>query len=417
MNKAELIETLSKRLGDRKTATAALESVVEEIQRAVSKGERVAITGFGVFEKRIRNARTARNPRTGEAVKVKKTSVPAFRPGRASRTSSPAPRRWRRPPSQPRAAATKTTRGQASTAKARSRAKAPAKKAPAKAAGQEGGSPRPQPRRRRPRRPCREGAAPAKTAPTKATKATGQEGAGQEGRRRRHRPRRRRPRRPPRRRLAAIARSRGGLVRVRRGSASVTQGGLRIERRLRHPPALRPQVRQVVRGQQRVPWNDSAHALPLRLDDPRRAPARSSPPVAPRRRGSCRPWLHTTTVSAVAARRVPQPLRRPLRIGGVLLLAEDRLHLDRPAPATPRAAPWSARTAPARPRRSAPGRTTAAPAAIRTASAWPVLSSGRVPSAPVHALRLPALAWRISSTVPVTGCSAVNASISGRSWS
>src|SRR5215207_2707386 len=81
VNKAELIETLSKRLGDRKTATAALESVVDEIQRAVQKGERVAITGFGVFEKRVRNARTARNPRTGEAVKVKKTSVPAFRPG------------------------------------------------------------------------------------------------------------------------------------------------------------------------------------------------------------------------------------------------------------------------------------------------------------------------------------------------
>src|SRR5215204_3059682 len=81
VNKAELIETLSKRLGDRKTATAALESVVDEIQRAVQKGERVAITGFGVFEKRIRGARTARNPRTGEAVKVKKTSVPAFKAG------------------------------------------------------------------------------------------------------------------------------------------------------------------------------------------------------------------------------------------------------------------------------------------------------------------------------------------------
>ena len=81
MNKAELIEALSKRLGDRKTASTALDSVLEEIQRAVAKGERVAITGFGVFEKRVRGARTARNPRTGESVKVKKTSVPAFRAG------------------------------------------------------------------------------------------------------------------------------------------------------------------------------------------------------------------------------------------------------------------------------------------------------------------------------------------------
>jgi len=55
--------------------------VLTEIQNAVTKGDKVSITGFGVFEKRVRAARTARNPRTGESVKVKKTSVPAFRPG------------------------------------------------------------------------------------------------------------------------------------------------------------------------------------------------------------------------------------------------------------------------------------------------------------------------------------------------
>ena len=81
MNKTELIETLSGRLGDRKAATAALDAVLNEIQEAVTKGDKVSITGFGVFEKRVRAARTARNPRTGESVKVKKTSVPAFRPG------------------------------------------------------------------------------------------------------------------------------------------------------------------------------------------------------------------------------------------------------------------------------------------------------------------------------------------------
>lgn len=81
MNKAELIEALAGRLGDRKSATAALDAVLAEIQSAVTKGDKVAITGFGVFEKRVRAARTARNPRTGESVKVKKTSVPAFRAG------------------------------------------------------------------------------------------------------------------------------------------------------------------------------------------------------------------------------------------------------------------------------------------------------------------------------------------------
>lgn len=81
MNKAQLIEALAERLGDKKTASQAVEGVVDLIVRNVNKGEKVNITGFGVFEKRARAARTARNPRTGEAVKVKKTNVPAFRAG------------------------------------------------------------------------------------------------------------------------------------------------------------------------------------------------------------------------------------------------------------------------------------------------------------------------------------------------
>lgn len=81
MNKAELIDALAARLGDRKTATAALDAVLAEVQAAVARGDRVAITGFGVFERRVRGPRTARNPRTGETVRVKKTSVPTFKPG------------------------------------------------------------------------------------------------------------------------------------------------------------------------------------------------------------------------------------------------------------------------------------------------------------------------------------------------
>ena len=82
MNKAELIEVLTKELDtDRRSATEAVEHFVNAIVRAVHKGESVTITGFGVFERRRRAARVARNPRTGETVKVKPTSVPAFRPG------------------------------------------------------------------------------------------------------------------------------------------------------------------------------------------------------------------------------------------------------------------------------------------------------------------------------------------------
>lgn len=82
MNKAELIDVLTDKMGsDRRSATAAVENVVDTIVRAVHKGESVTITGFGVFEQRRRAARVARNPRTGETVRVKPTSVPAFRPG------------------------------------------------------------------------------------------------------------------------------------------------------------------------------------------------------------------------------------------------------------------------------------------------------------------------------------------------
>ncbi|MCW6009149.1 HU family DNA-binding protein [Micromonospora sp. CPCC 205371] len=164
MNKAELIEALAARLGDKKAATAALDAVLAEVQQAVTKGDRVAITGFGVFEKRVRGARTARNPRTGEAVKVKKTSVPAFRAGAgfkemvasgrvpkvaaakkttaaaksttATKKAAPAKATATKKaaPAAKKATAAKTTRAaKTTTARATAAAKkAPAKKAPAK---------------------------------------------------------------------------------------------------------------------------------------------------------------------------------------------------------------------------------------------------------------------------------------------
>lgn len=82
MNRAELIDQIRDRLGvDKKAAENAVDVVFDTIQRAVATGEKVALTGFGVFEKVERAARTGRNPRTGASVKIKKTSVPKFRPG------------------------------------------------------------------------------------------------------------------------------------------------------------------------------------------------------------------------------------------------------------------------------------------------------------------------------------------------
>ncbi|HEY2315473.1 MAG TPA: HU family DNA-binding protein [Streptosporangiaceae bacterium] len=81
MNKRDLIDAISGRIGDKKTATEAVNAVLDTIQKTVASGDKVSITGFGVFEKQVRPARTARNPATGAAVKVPKTSVPKFRAG------------------------------------------------------------------------------------------------------------------------------------------------------------------------------------------------------------------------------------------------------------------------------------------------------------------------------------------------
>jgi DNA-binding protein HU-beta len=81
MNKHDLIDAISPRMGDKKTAAEAVNAVLDTIQQTVAKGDKVSITGFGVFEKTVRPARTARNPATGAAVKVPKTSVPKFRAG------------------------------------------------------------------------------------------------------------------------------------------------------------------------------------------------------------------------------------------------------------------------------------------------------------------------------------------------
>src|SRR3954451_12703954 len=132
MNKAELIDVLTEKLGsDRRQATAAVENVVDTIVRAVHKGDSVTITGFGVFEQRRRAARVARNPRTGETVKVKPTSVPAFRPGAQFKAVVSGAQRL---PAEGPAVKRGVTAGGARKAVKKTAAKKAAKKAPAKKA-------------------------------------------------------------------------------------------------------------------------------------------------------------------------------------------------------------------------------------------------------------------------------------------
>ena len=144
MNKAQLVEALSTRLGeDKKRVATTVDAFLDTVYRTVQKGEKVALTGFGVFEKRDRAARTARNPATGEKVRVKKTSVPAFRAGQEFKNVvngsknlpkvAPAKAAAKATPakSTARATAAQTTAAKASATKAPAR-KTAAKSAPAK---------------------------------------------------------------------------------------------------------------------------------------------------------------------------------------------------------------------------------------------------------------------------------------------
>lgn len=86
MNRAELIDALAERMemsrrqaGD--VVTAIFNPADGLIARSLKKGDSVALTGFGNFTVRKRSARTARNPQTGESIKVAATKVPAFKAG------------------------------------------------------------------------------------------------------------------------------------------------------------------------------------------------------------------------------------------------------------------------------------------------------------------------------------------------
>ena len=82
MNKKELIESIAGSTGENKRVVGdVLDATIDTITGQVKKGERVQLPGFGTFERRARSARTARNPRTGEEIKIKATKVPAFKAG------------------------------------------------------------------------------------------------------------------------------------------------------------------------------------------------------------------------------------------------------------------------------------------------------------------------------------------------
>lgn len=84
MNKAELIAAIAEEAGISKAqANTAIDSFTNAIQKTLKKGDKVTLVGFGTFSVSKRKARKGRNPKTGEAIKIKAKKVARFKPGKA----------------------------------------------------------------------------------------------------------------------------------------------------------------------------------------------------------------------------------------------------------------------------------------------------------------------------------------------
>ena len=83
MNKGDLVNEVAKITGTKKDAQAAVDCIFNTITKALKKKDTVTLIGFGTFKVSKRNARTGRNPQTGEAIKIKAKNVPKFIAGKA----------------------------------------------------------------------------------------------------------------------------------------------------------------------------------------------------------------------------------------------------------------------------------------------------------------------------------------------
>lgn len=84
MNKADIVGKVQDTLGGTKAdADRAVETVIDSITKALAAGEEVSIAGLGIFVAKARPARTGRNPRTGETIRIAATRTPKFRPAKA----------------------------------------------------------------------------------------------------------------------------------------------------------------------------------------------------------------------------------------------------------------------------------------------------------------------------------------------
>ncbi|MCO5100313.1 MAG: HU family DNA-binding protein [Burkholderiaceae bacterium] len=88
MNKTEMIDHIARQADISKAAAGrALDAFVGAIRTTLKKGGTVTLVGFGTFAVGKRVARSGRNPRTGEAIRIRAAKVPKFRPGKALKDS------------------------------------------------------------------------------------------------------------------------------------------------------------------------------------------------------------------------------------------------------------------------------------------------------------------------------------------
>ncbi len=84
MNKTELIAAMAAKADiSKKDAEAALKAFIDVTGEQLKKGNKISLIGFGTFQVAKRAARTGRNPRTGETMKIKASKVPQFKAGKA----------------------------------------------------------------------------------------------------------------------------------------------------------------------------------------------------------------------------------------------------------------------------------------------------------------------------------------------
>ncbi len=80
MNKTELIAAVAEKAGlTKKDAERVVSATFETVTESLKKGDKVSISGFGIFEVKTREARIGRNPRTKEEIKIPATKLPAFK--------------------------------------------------------------------------------------------------------------------------------------------------------------------------------------------------------------------------------------------------------------------------------------------------------------------------------------------------